>query len=56
MHPGYLQAHASSMKAIGAAIGYMKLLNVPHGFLLNLHEPRFTDGVVRPILPGADKP
>ena len=33
---------------------YMKLLNVPLGLLINFHEIKVTDGVVRRILPGAD--
>lgn len=34
-------------------LSYMKLLNVPLGLLINFHEIRVTDGVVRVILPGA---
>jgi GxxExxY protein len=35
-------------------LSYMKLLNVPLGLLINFHEMRVTDGVVRLILPGAN--
>ena len=35
-------------------LSYMKLLNVPLGLLINFHEMKVTDGVVRRILPGAD--
>src|ERR1039457_2991909 len=35
-------------------VSYMKLLNVPVGLLINFHEMRVTDGVVRRILPGAN--
>jgi len=35
-------------------LSYMKLLNVPLGLLINFHEIKVTDGVVRRILPGAD--
>jgi GxxExxY protein len=36
-------------------LSYMKLLNVPIGLILNFHEPKLIDGVVRLILPGANK-
>jgi GxxExxY protein len=36
-------------------LSYMKLLNVPHGLLINFHEMKLTDGVHRLILPGANK-
>jgi len=32
----------------------MKLLNVPLGLLINFHEMKVTEGVVRLILPGAN--
>jgi GxxExxY protein len=35
-------------------LSYMKLLNVPLGLLINFHEMKVTDGVVRLILPGAN--
>jgi GxxExxY protein len=35
-------------------LSYMKLLNVPLGLLINFHEMRVTDGVVRLMLPGAN--
>jgi len=35
-------------------LSYMKLLNVPLGLLINFHEMKVTDGVVRMILPGAN--
>jgi GxxExxY protein len=34
-------------------LSYMKLLNVPLGLLINFHEMKVTDGVVRLMLPGA---
>lgn len=36
-------------------LSYMKLLNVPVGLILNFHELKLTDGVVRMILPGANQ-
>ena len=35
-------------------LSYMKLLNVPLGLLINFHEMKVTDGVIRLILPGAN--
>jgi GxxExxY protein len=35
-------------------LSYMKLLNVPLGLLINFHEMKVTDGVVRRILQGAN--
>jgi GxxExxY protein len=35
-------------------LSYMKLLNVPVGLLINLHEMKVTDGVQRFILSGAN--
>ena len=35
-------------------LSYMKLLNVPLGLLINFHEMKVTEGVVRLILPGAN--
>lgn len=34
---------------------YMKLLDIPLGLLINFHEMKLTDGVVRMILPGANR-
>ena len=34
-------------------LSYMKLLNIPLGLLINIHEMRVTDGISRLILPGA---
>jgi GxxExxY protein len=36
-------------------ISYMKLLNVPIGLIFNFHEVKLTDGLVRMILPGANR-
>lgn len=36
-------------------LSYMKLLNIPLGLLINFHEMKLTDGVVRMILPGANR-
>ncbi len=36
-------------------LSYMKLMDVPVGLLINFHELRVTDGVVRLILPGANQ-
>ncbi len=35
-------------------LSYMKLLDVPLGLLINFNVARFTDGLSRLILPGAD--
>src|SRR5213594_2169847 len=35
-------------------LSYMKLLDVPLGLLINLHEMKVTDGISRLILPGAN--
>lgn len=35
-------------------LSYMKLLDVPLGLLINSKATRLTDGLSRPILPGAD--
>jgi len=32
-------------------LGYMKLLDVPRGLLINFHEMKVTDGISRLILP-----
>jgi GxxExxY protein len=36
-------------------LSYMKLLDVPIGLILNFHEMKLTDGIVRMILPGANQ-
>ncbi len=36
-------------------LSYMKLLNVPLGLIINFHEMKLTDGIVRMILPGANR-
>jgi len=36
-------------------LSYMKLLDIPIGLILNFHEMKLTDGVVRMILPGANQ-
>ena len=36
-------------------LSYMKLLNVPVGLIINFHELKLVDGVVRMILPGANQ-
>ena len=36
-------------------LSYMKLLEVPLGLIINFHELKLTDGVVRMILPGANR-
>ena len=36
-------------------LSYMKLLDVPLGLIINFHELKLTDGVVRLILPGANR-
>jgi GxxExxY protein len=36
-------------------LNYMKLLDVPLGLLINFHELKVTDGIIRLILPGANK-
>jgi GxxExxY protein len=34
---------------------YMKLLNVPIGLIINFHEEKLVDGIVRMMLPGANR-
>jgi GxxExxY protein len=34
---------------------YMKLLNIPLGLIINFHELKLTDGIVRMILPRANR-
>lgn len=36
-------------------LSYMKLLDIPLGLLINFHELKLTDGLVRMILPGANR-
>jgi len=36
-------------------LSYMKLLDVPIDLLINFHEPKLVDGIVRMILPGANQ-
>ena len=36
-------------------LSYMKLLDIPVGLLINFHEMRLVDGIVRLILPGANR-
>lgn len=36
-------------------LSYMKLLDVPLGLLINFHEMRVTDGIIRLMLPGANR-
>ena len=36
-------------------LSYMKLLDVPLGLIINFHEVKLTDGLVRMILPGANR-
>ena len=36
-------------------LSYMKLLNIPIGLLINVHEIKVTNGVHRMILPGANQ-
>ena len=35
-------------------LSYMKLLDIPLGLIINFHELKLTDGLVRMILPGAN--
>jgi GxxExxY protein len=37
-------------------LSYMKLLDIPLGLIINFHELKLVDGVVRMILPGANEP
>ena len=37
-------------------LSYMKLLDIPLGLIINFHEMKLTDGLVRMILPGANRP
>ena len=36
-------------------LSYMKLLDIPLGLIINFHEMRLTDGVIRMILPGSNR-
>ena len=36
-------------------LSYMKLLDIPLGLVINFHEMKLSDGVVRMILPGANR-
>ena len=36
-------------------LSYMKLLDVPLGLIINFHEVKLADGLVRMILPGANR-
>ena len=36
-------------------LSYLKLLDIPLGLIINFHEIKLTDGVVRMILPGANR-
>ncbi len=36
-------------------LSYMKLLDIPLGLMINFHEMKLTDGIVRMILPGANR-
>ena len=36
-------------------LSYMKILNVPLGLIINFHKDKLVDGVVRMILPGANR-
>ena len=37
-------------------LGYMKLLNIPIGLLINFHEVRLVEGIHRLLLPGSNQP
>lgn len=37
-------------------MSYMKQLDIPLGLIINFHEAKLADGIVRMILPGANKP
>lgn len=36
-------------------LSYMKLLDIPLGLIINFHEEKLVDGIVRMILPGANR-
>ena len=36
-------------------LSYMELLDIPLGLVINFHEMKLTDGLVRMILPGANR-
>ena len=36
-------------------LSYMKLLDVPVGLIINFHEMKLVDGIIRMILPGANQ-
>ena len=54
MHALFKKADELSRVAIGAA-SYMKLLDIPLGLIINFHEMKLIDGIVRMILPGANR-
>jgi hypothetical protein len=64
LHALFKKADELSHLVIGAAIEVhrlkgpglleMKLLNIPLGLIINVHEMKLVDGVVRMILPGAN--
>ena len=64
LHALFKKADELSHLVIGAAIEVhrlkgpglleMNLLNIPLGLIINVHEMKLVDGVVRMILPGAN--
>ena len=36
-------------------LSYMKLLDIPLGLIINFHEEKLVDGIVRMMLPGANR-
>ena len=49
MHAFFLPIHKAQL------LSYMKLLEIPLGLIINFHELKLTDGLVRMILPGANR-
>ena len=36
-------------------LSYLRLMDIPLGLIINFHELKLTDGLVRLILPGANR-
>ena len=55
MHPLFLKAVEAVIPIHKAQLlSYMKLLGIPLGLIINFNSPKWTDGISRRILPGAN--
>ena len=52
-----MQQNGDSLSGVHKAqlLSYMKLMAIPLGLIINFHEMKLTDGIVRMILPGANR-